>query len=152
MKLPERISLRLWLEAAAHVDFRAAALEEHFVHQMIDEIYSTTVSVIQVLAFGWIGEPLGIESGAWIADHDQHAVVVFKNHRTLHVLGRVARASVFDGVGKGLAQCGLDCQFFLDGLSADSRHYGLNQRRYCGKSCWDGDFHFERKVGRCVPA
>ena len=73
-------------EAAAHMDFGAATLEEHFVHHVIDEIDAAPVILIKVLAVGGIGNRLGIESGAGVADDDQHAMIVFENNGALHEL------------------------------------------------------------------
>ena len=85
------------------MDFRAATLEMHFVHQATDEVNAAAMSLVQVLALGGVGKQPGIESRPRVADHDEHAVVVFKHNGALHELCGITKAAMFDGVGEGLA-------------------------------------------------
>src|SRR6266702_6715346 len=93
------------------MDFRTSALEVHLIHQVIDKVDAAPMILIQVLAFGWIGEAFGVKSRAGIADYDEHAAIILKYHGTLHVQLGIVRTAMLYGVGKCLAQGSLDGHF-----------------------------------------
>jgi hypothetical protein len=136
----------LRLEAAAHVDFGATALEVHFIHQVIDEVDTAAMILVEVLAFGGIWKLPGLEAGAWISNDYEYAAILFENDGALHKLVGVCRASMVDCIGESLTQSCLNLQFFGCGPLAHHGHHGLNQRRDRRDAGGNRHLHLERKT------
>src|ERR1019366_5538503 len=94
-----------------HVNLSPVLVELDIVHQLIDQVDATAVIGIDVLAAAGIGNLGGIETGAGIAHHDQHAPLLVTGHVAFDHFGGIAFRSVHDRIGQGFGQGEFDVVF-----------------------------------------
>src|SRR5262245_34996067 len=89
------------------MDFRAAALETHFVHQQVDEVDPASVFGVNILADQRTGNARGVKPFALILDNDQDSATLLACAAYLDRLAWILTIPVNDSVGQGLTQGGL---------------------------------------------